>query len=184
MGFFDRLAGKKTSAQSASTPAAPPAAPATPVASVTAGNLLPRLTAARERLDARDLAGALSIYEEILAAAGDRADILVTISGDLGSTGHVASIVELIAPRYDAEKHGPATGLNLLQAYLALRQADAAQHVLDILFELNRPELEDRLHGFSNAIAELIVSGAAPLPAYGGVPDSASGSAPTAPAKF
>src|SRR5690606_1197822 len=35
---------------------------------------------------------------------------------------------------------------------------DAAQHVLDILFGLNRPELEDRLHGFSNAIAELLTS--------------------------
>ena len=166
MGFFDRLAGKKTSAQ--------PAAPAAPVASasVTAGNLLPRLAAARERLDARDLPGALAIYEEILAAAGDRADILVTISGDLGSTGNLASIIELIAPRYDADKHGPATGLNLLQAYLALHQADAAQHVLDILFELNRPELEERLHGFSNAIAELIVSGAAPLPMQGATADS------------
>ena len=73
MGFFDRLAGKKTSAQ--------PAAPAAPVASVTAGNLLPRLAAARERLDARDLPGALANYEEILAASGDRADILFTISG-------------------------------------------------------------------------------------------------------
>ena len=82
------------------------------------------------------------------------------ISGDLGSHGHIAEIVELIAPRYDADRHGPATGLNLLQAYLALRNADAAQHILDILFALNRPELEDRLHGFSNAIAELIASGA------------------------
>lgn len=172
MGFFDRLAGKKTSTHSAPVPAAPQATPPTPGASVTAGNALPRLAAARERLEARDLPGALAIYEEILATAGDRADILVTISGDLGSTGHVASIVELIAPRYDAEKHGPATGLNLLQAYLALRQADAAQHVLDILFELNRPELEDRLHGFSNAIAELIVSGAPPLPLHGATADS------------
>jgi thioredoxin-like negative regulator of GroEL len=168
MGFFDRLAGKKTSAQSASTPATPPAAPATPVASVTAGNLLPRLAAARERLDARDLAGALSIYEEILAAAGDRADILVTISGDLGSTGNVASIVELIAPRYDAERHGPAIGLNLIQAYLAVHNADAAQHVLDILFGLGRPELEERLHGFSNAIAELLLAPAPSSPAGAG----------------
>ena len=181
MGFFDRLAGKKTpSAQPASAPApksvAPPADPAVP-----AGNVLPRLAAARERLEAKDLPGALAIYEEVLAAAGERADVLVTISGDLGSNGHVAQIVEFIAPRYDAQIHGPATGLNLLQAYLALRQADAAQHVLDILFELNRPELENRLHGFSNVIAELIVSGAPPLPVHGAAPDSADGSAPAAP---
>ena len=80
----------------------------------------------------------------------------MTISGDLGSTGHVEQIIELIAPRYDAERHGPATGINLLQAYLATRQPQAAQHVLDLLFALQNPEIEDRLWGFSNAIGEMI----------------------------
>ena len=97
--------------------------------------------------------------EDVLAVAGDRADVLVTISGDLGSTGNVPQIIELVAPRYDALRHGPATGINLLQAYLAVRNADAAQHILDILFALNRPELEVRLHGFSNAVAELMDHG-------------------------
>lgn len=119
----------------------------------------PRLIAARERLDAKDLAGALSIYEEVLASAGERADVLVTISGDLGATGNIHQIIELVAPRYDARRHGPATGINLIQAYLALRDPDAARHVLDILFSLNKPELEERLNGFSNAIAELINHG-------------------------
>lgn len=101
--------------------------------------------------------------------------MLVAISGDLGSHGHVAEIIELVAPRYDADRHGPATGLNLLQAYLAVRNADAAQHVLDILFALNRPELEDRLHGFSNAIAEIIASGAGPIPQGGAAGAPADG---------
>jgi hypothetical protein len=175
MGFFDRFAAKKP---------APPGAPApaegsadTPVSSSAASTppaapTKPRLAAARERLEAKDLPGAMAIYEEVLAgAAGDRADVLVAISGDLGSHGHVAEIVELVAPRYDADRHGPATGLNLLQAYLATGNADAAQHVLDILFALNRPELEERLHGFSNAIAELL---AAPAAASGSaLPDGA-----------
>jgi hypothetical protein len=121
--------------------------------------VVPRLAAARDRLDARDLPGAMAIYEEVLAVGGDRADVLVTISGDLGSTGNIPQIIELVAPRYDARRHGPATGMNLVQAFLAVRDADAAQHVLDMLFELNRPELEDRLHGFSNAIAELMNQG-------------------------
>jgi hypothetical protein len=120
----------------------------------------PRLAAARDRLDAGDLPGALAIYDEVLAVGGDRADVLVTISGDLGATGNIPKIIELVAPRYDAGRHGPATGLNLVQAFLAVGDADAAQHVLDILFSLNRPELEDRLHGFSNAIAELMSQGA------------------------
>lgn len=165
MGIFDRLAGKRSgpTKSSPATPAAPstPASPspsAQPVDDVgtPAGNLVPQLAAAREKLEQRDLDGAKAIYEEVLAIAGDRPDVLVTISGDLGTCGYLEPIVELIAPRYDAERHGPATGLNLLQAYLALRNPEAAQHVLDILFALKRPDLDERLWGFSNAIAELI----------------------------
>lgn len=157
MGFFDRFAARKPAPGPASTPAA--AGEPAPAPAASAGTVQARLLAARERLEARDLPGALAVYEEVLASpAGDRADVLVTISGDLGASGHLAPIVELVAPRYDADRHGPATGLNLVQAYLALGNADAAQHVLDILFALNRPELEDRLHGFSNAIAELLAA--------------------------
>ena len=157
MGFFDRLAGKRPASSSNPTPAQPAPAPAeTPSASAIAGNIMPRLAAARACLEVKDLTGAMAIYEEVLAVAGDRADALVTISGDLGATGHVKEIVELVAPRYDAQRHGPATGLNILQAYLVLRDPESAQHVLDILFSLNRPELEERLFGFSNAIAELL----------------------------
>lgn len=156
MGLFDRLMGKSAAPASPTSPvASTPAASSTPAV---AGNVMPRLVAAREKLEAKDLPGALAIYDEVLAASGDRADVLVTISADLGVSGYLKEIVELVAPRYDAERHGPATGLNLLQAYLALRNADAAQHVLDLLFSLKRPELEERLHGFSNAIAELIHS--------------------------
>lgn len=130
--------------------------------------VLPQLFAARDRLEQKDLPAALALYEEALLLAGDRADVLVTISGDLGVNGYVREIIELVAPRYDAERHGPATGLNVLQAYLAVRNAEAAQHVLDILFALRRPELEDRLYGFSNAIADLIQQDLPPLEAGAG----------------
>ena len=160
MGFFDRSSDKK-----------PAPTPGSPAPELNPSGVLARLIAARERLEAKDLPGALTIYEEVLVTAGDRADVLVTISADLGLNGHVREIIELVAPRYDADRHGPATGLNLLQAYLAERNANAAQHVLDILFTLNRPELEERLYGFSNAIAELIHSGqAGPENGGGGAP--------------
>lgn len=149
--------------------------PAAAPAPVAIGGVKARLATARERLDAKDLPGAIAIYEEVLATAGDRADVLVAISGDLGSAGHVKEIVDLVAPRYDADRHGPATGLNLLQAYLALHEPDAAQHVLDILFALNRPELEERLHGFSNAIAEMMTTGVPTgSPTAGGAPGDAA----------
>lgn len=152
MGFFDRLAGKKSSPAPIPSGASQPGTPAEPGG----GAVMPQLVAARDRLEAHDLPGAMALYEEVLATAGDRADVLMTISADLGMAGHVRQLIELVAPRYDAERHGPATGINLVQAYLMERNADAAQHVLDLLFALNRPDLEDRLHGFSNAVAELI----------------------------
>jgi hypothetical protein len=167
MGFFDRLAGKPAS----SPPGNGSAAPSSPFDAPVSG-VAPRLIAARERLENKDLPGAMAIYEEVLTTAGDRADVLVTISGDLGSTGNIPQIIELVAPRYDALRHGPATGINLVQAYLSVRDADAAQHVLDILFSLNRPELQDRLLGFSNAVAELIHNGSVKgIPQFNSVGD-------------
>lgn len=149
MGFFDRFARP-----SQPPPSPSPSGPEERKAPV-AGGVLPQVAAAKAKLVAKDLPGALALHEEVLAVAGERPDVLLTISGDLGTHGHVRELVELIAPRYDAARHGPGPGINLLQAYLALRDLDSAQHVLDLLFALGRPELEERLIGFSRAIAEL-----------------------------
>jgi hypothetical protein len=149
MGIFDRFASGAPQPDPASNqpPASKPAA---------AGGVIPRMAEAKARLEARELAAAMVIYQEVLGSAGARPDVLVAISGELGSRGHVRELIELVAPHYDAAKHGPATGLNLLQAYLSVREVESAQHLLDILFALERPELEERLFGFSNAIGELM----------------------------
>lgn len=153
MGFFDRLAAKKSTPE----PVAPPPEPEVEKKPVV-GAILPLLANAREKLKVRDLAGAMEIYEQVLSAAAERSDVLVTISADLGTNGYVREIIELLAPRFDLEKHGAAAGVNLLQAYLATRDTDSAQHLLDLLFSLQRPELEARLIGFSKALSELFIS--------------------------
>lgn len=171
MGFFDRFTARKPAAPAAQpVPAAAHEAPApapVPEKAATAGGVLPQLAAARAKLAARDLPGALAIYEEVIASAGDRADVLLTTSADLGTHGHVRELIQLVAPRYAADRHGPGPGINLLQAYLAVRDPESAQHVVDLLFSLNKPELEDRLIGFSRAIAELSVAESA-APELGG----------------
>ena len=154
MGFFDRF-NSRPSAKPAPTPATPsPETSGSGPRAATAGGVLPQLAAARAKLETKDLAGALAIYEEILGSAGDRPDVLLTISADLGITGHLNELIEIVAPRYDAERHGAAAGINLLQAYLAVHNTEAAQHLLDLLFSLGRPELEERLIGFSRALAD------------------------------
>ena len=153
MGLFDRFAPKKPD-----QPATPAPEEAAPEKTAAAGGVMPRLAEARAKLKAKDLPAALAIYEEVLAGAADRSDVMVTISADLGTNGHVREIIELLAPRYDVGKHGAAAGINLLQAYLATRNPEAAQHLLDLLFSLEQPALEARLVGFSKAIAEIYVT--------------------------
>ena len=55
-----------------------------------------RLKAARILLEKGDLPAAMAVYEDVLAAAGDDGDVLAALSGDLGSTGNIAPIVELV----------------------------------------------------------------------------------------
>jgi len=192
MGLFDRFfAPRQTKPNQATPQPEPKSESAEDVAAATSqpaisGSVKPLLAEAREHLDTKNPDAALAIYQKLLAedsGVAARADVLVTISGDLGSTGHLREITELVGPRYDAQKHGPATGLNLLQAYIALRNVDAAQHVLDLLFGLGRPELEERLHGFSNAIAELMAQGqfapTAPVSPSVGPSDHPADDAPT-----
>ena len=84
MGLFDRLMGKS------STPTAPAAtsnaAPTEPAPAAVAGNVMPRLVAARQKLEAKDLLGALAIYDEVLAASGDRAGALQATSPNAAFT--------------------------------------------------------------------------------------------------
>jgi hypothetical protein len=174
MGLLDRFLSKKSAhppaadqlAAAAAPPVpvtepagiqSPPPAPQIETSTPGGAGVLTRLQRAREALELKNLAGAMALYEEVLATARDRPDVLVTISGDLGVSGCTREIIELIAPRYDAQRHGPATGINLVQAYLAVRDPQSAQHVLDLLFALNRPELEERLFGFSNVIADMML---------------------------
>lgn len=153
MGFLDRFSPKKPDQAPAATPVESAADK-----SAAAGGVMPRLAEARAKLKEKDLPAALAIYEAVLAEAADRSDVMVTISADLGTNGHVREIIELLAPRYAVEKHGAAAGINLLQAYLATRNPEAAQHLLDLLFSLQQPALETRLVGFSKAIAEIYVT--------------------------
>jgi len=198
MGLFDRFFAPRQATPATTQPTPKPTSqpesgaaisPAQPQPAL-GGSVKPLLAEARDHLDAKNTDAALAIYQKLLGedseaagAVAARADVLVTISGDLGSTGHLREITELVGPRYDAQKHGPATGLNLLQAYIALRNVDAAQHILDLLFGLGRPELEERLHGFSNAIAELMAQGqfapTAPISPSVGPDDRTADDAPT-----
>lgn len=141
MGFFDRFSSKPAP-DSAPKPADPEGLP-------------PQLAAARARLEAKDVPGALALYEELFAVGRDGATELEVLSADLGTHGAVRELIELVAPRYDPGRHGPNPGLNLLQAYLAVRDEDSAAHLLDVLRGFRGPGIHEQIDGFARALVEM-----------------------------
>ena len=90
----------------------------------------PQLWLAREKLKAGDRAGALALYDQALARAGDASDALMMVTGDLGNAGALEDLVRLGAPRYKPEVHGPPAGMNIAQAFKQLGRIDEARDVV------------------------------------------------------
>ena len=68
------------------------------------------------------------------------------ISGDLGNYGHPQQTLDLVGPRYDADRHGALTGLNLIAACVQLGQIERGKQLCEEVERLNRYDLLGYLH--------------------------------------
>jgi tetratricopeptide (TPR) repeat protein len=127
-----------------------------------AGSWRAPLHLARHYLQKGDVDIARSIYEEVLAKGHYGNEALMTISGDLGNHGQVPLIVELIAPVLDLQKHDARAGLNLLQAYLQLRQLQSGEALLSKLYALNIPPFKQHLDHYAQEFQRLKDEGYTP----------------------
>ena len=111
---------------------------------------------AQFELRASNLDGALALYRECIARAGKPlpADLLARISGDLGSTGHLFDILELVEPQFDPAVHGLQVGNNLIKAHLQLGQLDDAYRILNQLYMHKRPDWKASLDYWDAEIAK------------------------------
>jgi len=114
---------------------------------------------AREALKRGDLSHALNLYQQSLAAAPTPApyDLLMQISGDLGNTGHLPEILNLVLPRFDVTFHGLQVGNNLIKAMLDLGQIEPARKILQQLYAQNRPDWKQTLSFWDTELAKLNV---------------------------
>lgn len=94
------------------------------------GSWLAQVWLARHALDRKDIAEARRLYAPALALPDLPGKALMQISGDLGQRGYLAEAIELVAPRYNANKHGPNTANNLLMAMTELGRKDDARRFL------------------------------------------------------
>jgi tetratricopeptide (TPR) repeat protein len=119
-----------------------------------------QLWLAREALTQRDLSTALEFYEQSLAAAPIPipADLLTQMSGDLGNSGHLVEILNLVLPRFDLQGHGLQVGNNLIKAMLDLGQIDAARKLVQELYAQDRPDWKQTLNFWDTELAKAQVA--------------------------
>lgn len=130
------------------------------------GSWRPQLWLARHALQTRKTEEALKLYRDCLNRVGNPvpADLLMQMSGDLGNTGHLPEILQLVAPHFDARTHGLPVGNNLIRANLDLGQLDAARRILDQLYALNRMDWKQTLSFWDTEIGKAQVASTNPVP--------------------
>ena len=91
---------------------------------------------ARQALEERDLAGANRMYQQVLEKVGRPVpeELVEQISGDLGSLGYAAEVLEIALPLFDSETHGIQAASNLLTALVAAERLDEAKSMVDLLY--------------------------------------------------
>jgi tetratricopeptide (TPR) repeat protein len=120
------------------------------------GSWRARLFLARAALQQKDLAAAEALYQEALALAGEPvpSDLLMQMSGDLGTTGFFVEIVRLAAPHFDPRYHAIEVGNNLLRANLEMGRLAEAHILLKQLYDQKRPDWKQTLIFWETEIAK------------------------------
>jgi tetratricopeptide (TPR) repeat protein len=107
---------------------------------------------ARHSLEAGNVDAALERYKKLLLVSNNASEALFMASGDLGKSGYAQKMVELIYPLYNLQQHGYKPAMNLMQAFVELKDAENGFRLLSELKNLNRPDLIKHLHHFESSL--------------------------------
>ncbi|MEK8085161.1 hypothetical protein WNB94_01975 [Aquabacterium sp. A3] len=119
------------------------------------GSWRAQLWLARHCLGEQDVSAARALYQEVLASGLYDGGALMMMSGDLGNSGQIQLILELIAPAYDERKHDPMAGLNLLRACQQLGKLDEGEALLARMYGLSLAPLKQHLDQFTHHFQEM-----------------------------
>jgi tetratricopeptide (TPR) repeat protein len=109
------------------------------------GSWRPQLWIARHHLQDGRVDEAIGLYRHAIGLAGDSAEALMMISGDLGKAGRIQEMLDLVLPVYVPSNHGPHTGLNLLQGLLEAGRTREGRELLSSVQRLGLPPFAERL---------------------------------------
>lgn len=119
------------------------------------GSWRAQLFLARAALAQGNLPEAKALYHEALGnvAQPHPTDLLMQMSGDLGTGGHLVELLELTAPNFVPELHGLAVGANLIKACIDTNNLEAAGRLTSVLGSYNRPDYAQALAFWNQQIA-------------------------------
>ena len=109
------------------------------------GSWRPQLWLARALLENKKIDSAIELYSKILQVKELPQDVYMMISGDLGNSGYLVQMIDLILPVYDVERHGAITGINLMQALHKLGDKRRALEICESLEKLKRYDIMQHL---------------------------------------
>jgi tetratricopeptide (TPR) repeat protein len=137
------------------------------------GSWRPQLWLARGELSRENLGAARQLYNQALDRAPRPvpADLLMQMSGDLGSRNHLAELIDFTAPFYLPEIHGLPVGNNLIKANVDLGRLGTAEAIKNSLERLNqsanRPDWTQALAFWTAEIAQRRGIPVPPTPSLG-----------------
>lgn len=114
-----------------------------------------QLWLARHYLGEQDISAARALYQEVLTSGLYDGGALMMMSGDLGNSGQIQLIQELIGPAYDERKHDPMAGLNLLRAYQQLGKLDEGEALLARMYALALAPIKQHLDQFAQSFQQM-----------------------------
>ncbi|MYM95075.1 tetratricopeptide repeat protein [Duganella vulcania] len=113
------------------------------------GSWCPQLWLARHHLEKEEFAAARALYEQVLQGGRYDRSALTMMSSDMGSSGQIPLILELIAPAFDEHHHDPMAGLNLLRACQELGKVEEGVALLNRMVALGFPPIKQHLDQFA-----------------------------------
>ncbi|RFP09139.1 tetratricopeptide repeat protein [Duganella sp. BJB488] len=119
------------------------------------GSWCPQLWLARHHLEKEEFAAARALYEDVLQGGRYDRGALTMMSSDMGSSGQIPLMLELVGPAFDEHHHDPMAGLNLLRACQALGKLEAGEALLNRMYALGLPPIKQHLDQFAEVFERM-----------------------------
>ncbi|GJJ05330.1 hypothetical protein RugamoR64_58680 [Duganella rhizosphaerae] len=119
------------------------------------GSWRAQLWLARHHLEKEEFPAARALYAAVLNGGRFDGNALMMMSGDMGNSGQLPLMLELVGPAYDEHQHDPMAGINLLRACQELGRVDEGEALLGRMYALGFPPIKQHLDQFAEAYQEM-----------------------------